>query len=283
MDTETTPPVENAPVETESAVESASAPPPEEESAPTNPSEEREHTIQGLIDALRADAELQEDQTLNNDEVYKGIKYKDTLQNLDDDAKKLLSNMRSDYTRKSQELSDQRKAMEVQMKELQAQKDALMESDYYKTLQSKASEEVDFNPWDESSVESRIEQEVAKRLEEMMRPMQNEYAVRQREAQLTQFKADHPDMMDYKHEIVEVLQQNEGMRLEQAYWLIKGQKLDAKMKHQDQELRQYKSAAREAGLKVGGLSRGRNRGVPDHVRQGSAFEIYKYLANKKKS
>ena len=140
-----------------------------------------------------------------------------------------------------------------------------------------------FNPWDESSVESRIEQEVAKRLEEMMRPMQNEYAVRQREAQLTQFKADHPDMMDYKHEIVEVLQQNEGMRLEQAYWLVKGQKLDAKMKQQDQELQQYKSAAREAGLKVGGLSRGRSRGVPDHVRKGSAFEIYKYLANKKKS
>lgn len=143
MDTETTPPVENAPVEAESAVESAYAPPSEAESAPANPSEEREHTIQGLIDALRADAELQEDKTLNNDEVYKGIKYKDTLQNLDDDAKKLLSNMRSDYTRKSQELADQRKALESQMAELQAQKDALMESDYYKTLQTKANEEVE--------------------------------------------------------------------------------------------------------------------------------------------
>ena len=278
MDTDTNPPVEETP---EPAVVEQPEPDTEPAAEPTDASDEREQTFQKLIQMMKEDEELQQDESLNGDEVYKGIMYKDTLMNLDDDAKKLLSNMRSDYTRKSQELSEQRKALEGQAAELEAQRKAMLESGYLEKLAEKANQEVEVNPWDEKSIEGRIEQEVAKRLEELMRPMQTEYAVQQREMQLRQFKSEHPDLEDYKHEIVDTLKQNEGMRLEQAYWLVKGQKLDAAMKTQARELDQYKNAAREAGLKVGGLGRRRSTGIPDQVKSSSAYEIYKYLANQK--
>lgn len=278
MDTDINPPVEETP---EPAAVEQPEPDTEPAEDPKDASEEREQTFQKLIEMMEQDAELQKDESLNGDEVYKGIKYKDTLMGLDDDAKKLLSNMRSDYTRKSQDLSEQRKQLETQANELEAQRKAMLESGYLEKLAEKASQDVEINPWDEKSIEGRIEQEVAKRLEELMRPMQTEYAVQQREMQLRQFKSEHPDLESYKHEIVDTLKENQGMRLEQAYWLVKGQKLDAEMKTQARELSQYKSAAREAGLKVGGLSRRRSTGIPDNVKTGSAYDIYKFLANQK--
>lgn len=278
MDTDTNPPVEETP---EPAAVEQPEPDTEPAEEPKDASEEREQTFQKLIQMMEQDAELQKDESLNGDEVFKGIKYKETLMGLDDDAKKLLSNMRSDYTRKSQDLSEQRKQLEAQANELEAQRKAMLESGYLEKLAEKANQDVEINPWDEKSIEGRIEQEVAKRLEELMRPMQTEYAVQQREIQLRQFKAEHPDLENYKHEIVDTLKENEGMRLEQAYWLVKGQKLDAEMKTQARELSQYKSAAREAGLKVGGLSRRRSTGIPDNVKTGSAYDIYKFLANQK--
>lgn len=207
---------------------------------------------------------------------FKGVDYNRTINELPEDAKKILANLRSDYTRKTQEIARQQK-------ELEAQRQALLESDAYKNIQQKAQEApVDADPWDPNAFNTRIEQEVAKRLAEVLKPMQEEYTTQQRRAKLEKFKSENPDLETYKSEIVEVLKTNDNLSLEQAYYLVKGKTQTEKLRQAEQELSAYKTAARDYGLKVsvGSVNSGPLK-PPASVKR-DAYSIYRWLqANQK--
>lgn len=207
---------------------------------------------------------------------FKGVDYNKTINELPDDAKKILANLRSDYTRKTQEIARQQK-------EIEAQRQALLQSDAYKNIQQKAQEApVDADPWDPAAFNQRIEQEVAKRLADVLQPMQQEWEVQQRRAKLDKFKSENPDMESYKTEIVEVLKTNDNLSLEQAYYLVKGKSQTDKLRQAEQELNAYKTAARDYGLKVsvGSVNSGPLK-PPASVKR-DAYSIYRWLqANEK--
>jgi hypothetical protein len=260
------------------AVETANNTPTE----PKNRSEEREATIQGLVDAIKSERGLQEQEHLNSEDNHK-VDYSSMVDALGEDGQKFVSNLRRSYTQKTQELSEQRKLLQAQASELEAQRNALLQSEFAKGIKEKAeSPDVEIDLLQEESVAKRIEQEVARRLNEMIQPMQQEYTLQQRKMALHQFKNDHPDLEDYKMDVAKELKADQNLSLEKAYWLVKGRSLSSKMETQKDELSKYREAARAAGLKVGGLSRGRKAGVPQNVRSGGAWEIYKFLQNKKK-
>lgn len=207
---------------------------------------------------------------------FKGVDYNKTINELPDDAKKILANLRSDYTRKTQELS-------AKQKELETQRQALLESEAYKAIQAKATEApVDADPWDPQAFNQRIEQEVAKRLADVLKPMQNEWESQQRRAKLDKFKSENPDLESYKTEIVEVLKTNDNLSLEQAYYLVKGKTQTEKLRHAEQELQAYKTAAKDYGLKVsvGSVNSGPLK-PPTSVKR-DAYSVYRWLqANQK--
>jgi vacuolar-type H+-ATPase subunit I/STV1 len=204
-------------------------------------------------------------------------------QDLSPEAKKLFHNLRSSFTKKTQSLSDQKKALENAKAALHAREKALFESDFYKSVSEKAAtENKDFDPYDTKSFESRIEQEVAKRMTEMMEPMRQAHVLQQQKHKLEQFKAQHPDLETFKGEIVDVLKEHKHMNLEQAYWQVKGRKLAEDMKTQEADLANYKKVAREAGLKVGGASRGSVGGVPKHIMEkDDPVAIYNWIRENK--
>lgn len=207
---------------------------------------------------------------------FKGVDYNKTINELPEDAKKILANLRSDYTRKTQEIARQQK-------ELESQRQALLESEAYKNIQAKAAEApVDADPWDPTAFNQRIEQEVAKRLAEVLKPMQEEYTTQQRRAKLEKFKSDNPDLENYKTEIVETLKSNDNLTLEQAYYMVKGRSQTETLRRAEQELSAYKSAAKDYGLKVsvGSVNSGPLK-PPASVKR-DAYSIYKWLqANQK--
>ena len=262
-----TPAVEVAPA-TESAPEQEAAPAKEEEAAPS-------------IDEFAA--EKLEDEIFKSEEDYKGVDYKAVMQDLSPEAKKLFHNLRSSFTKKTQSLSDQKKALENAKAALHAREKALFESDFYKSVSEKAAtENKDFDPYDTKSFESRIEQEVARRMTEMMEPMRQAHVLQQQKHKLEQFKAQHPDLETFKGEIVDVLKEHKHMNLEQAYWQVKGRKLAEDMKTQEADLANYKKVAREAGLKVGGASRGSVGGVPKHIMEkDDPVAIYNWIRENK--
>lgn len=222
-----------------------------------------------------ATAEL-DNQTFQTQETYKGLNYNEITSELPEDAQKLLANFRSDYTRKTQELSRQRKALEEERK-------ALLESDFAKNIAEKAQAEVTVDPFDEATIEARIEQEVAKRMNEMLNPLKEQYELQQNQYQLEKFKAENPDLGEYRQDIAKLLLQNENLNLQQAYFIVKGKAQNAKTRQLEQELSSYKSQAKEYGLMIGGTSRSAKQSVPDNIKQQGGYAIYQWLQANKKS
>jgi len=264
---------------TEAAPETSAAPdtaaPTGTEAAPATP--DKEYNIEGLLSA-----EIQ-DPIISSEESFKGIDYQNVLNELPDDAKKLISNLRSSYTRKTQDLAEQRKIMQQHVEEISSQREALLQSDFYKTVQEEASKEPGaLDPYDPKSFETRIQQEVAKRMQDMLKPMKQAHELQQQRHALDSFKRQHPDMDEMKTDIAKILMTNEHMDLEQAYWVVKGKRLEDQHTDREAELGRYKSAARSAGLKVGGATRGKSNGVPQYVLdKDDPVAVYKWLeANK---
>lgn len=278
----------SAPVEQASApVEVAEAPQPNTESLPepSNRQGRRDAIYERLEDFIQSSQEseqLKQDEILNGEGGHTGIDYNRVIADLPEDAKKILANLRSDYTRKTQEISAQRKALEGERNAWEAQRKAMVENrQFHEQVERAANQEVEFNPYDESTYKAHIEQEVAKRMKEMMRPIQEEHVLQTRRGQLAQFKEAHPDLTEFKVPIYKALQANAHMSLEQAYWMVKGQHMAAESDRSQAELTRYRKAAQEAGLKIGGTSRAKAGGVPKHVKEQGSWAIAQFFMNNK--
>ena len=201
---------------------------------------------------------------------HKGINYNKVISDLPDDARALLSNIRADYTRKTQELAEQRRQLEHLQNSLLKGAEQLPE----------VGEKVELDPYDTQSFEQRIQQEVAQRLQEMMQPMREEQHRLTKRAQLDKFKAENPDLMDYKTEIAQMLKSNENISLEDAYHIVKGRALNDQNKKLKAELDSRTSRMREVGLKLSQGTSVRDIGkVPKHLKKG--HEIYAWLKAQK--
>lgn len=208
-----------------------------------------------------------------NEGGHKGIDYNSVINSLPDDAKNLLSNLRADYTRKTQELAQQRKTLEEQYATLTA-------SDFDRNIQDLASREtVELDPYDADSFNQRIEQEVARRLNEMMEPIRQQQLVVQKKAELQQFKEAHPDMMDYKQEIVSLLRDKQDLSLQDAYFMAKGQKTTQRLSELEAEVLDRRSRMAEVGLKLGTPSRGGPNKPPKGLK---GYEVYQWLKQNRK-
>jgi len=205
---------------------------------------------------------------------HKGIDYNRVVKELPEDAQKLLSNLRADYTRKTQELSKERKQLESVRK-------SMAENDAFNTKISEAAnaDTVELDPYDTSSFEKRIEQEVARRLQDMMQPVQEEQFQMRKRAELTQFKTEHPDLMDYKEPIAALLKTNESISLEDAYFIVKGKSSVAENSKLKQELSARQDRMRAVGLKLSNGSVRDVQKIPAHLKKG--HEIYSWLKNNK--
>ena len=120
-------------------------------------------------------------------------------------------------------------------------------------------------------------------MQDMLKPLKNAHEQQQRQHKLAIFKKEHPDLMSMKKEVANTLKQNEHLTLEQAYWQVKGREMSKKASEQASELKQYKTAAKAAGLKVGGASRGKANGIPQYVLdQDDPVAIYNWIKSNKK-
>ena len=207
---------------------------------------------------------------------HKGINWNDTLSGLPEDAQKLIGNLRTDYTRKTQALAEQRKALEAERK-------ALLNSDFAKGLEETVNRDIgEFDPFSNESVQAKIEQEVARRMQQMIQPLKTEYELQQRQFALQNFKDEHPDLTTYKTEIAEMLLQDKSLSLERAYYIVKGKAKTEESRRANEELASYKAAAREYGLKVGGGRKPTlSQRVPESVKKKGAYEVYKWVSAQK--
>ena len=202
----------------------------------------------------------------------KGIDFRQVIDKLPDDAKTLIGNLRADYTRKTQELANQRKQLESEMK-------ALTESEFFSKVKERAeAPDVELDPYNTDSFNQRIEQEVARRLQEMYEPVRQQQELQMRQLKLQEFKTANPDLETYKNEVAQELKKNPNISLQDAYYIVKGRDSASKLRELEKENLERKALMRENGLKIAaGKSYSPNR--PPKGLKG--FELYQWFERQK--
>lgn len=207
---------------------------------------------------------------------HKGIDYNRVLKELPEDAQKLLANMRSSFTKKTQELADERRKLSDQM-------EALSKSGFSQKLNEVADRQTELDPYDPKSFENRIQEEVARRMREMVQPLEDQYKLDQIKLKYERFKSENPDLMEpaIKGAVKTLLDSNPALDLPTAYKLVKADKVLKEREAEQAELAGLRDAARQYGLKT---SNGRNTGGGMKPPPGlKAHEIYSWFSKQKQA
>lgn len=172
----------------------------------------------------------------------RNLSWDDAITQVPPDIAKLMRNMRADYTRKTQELAEQRR-------DFKREREALMKG--AEALQDR--EVPEYDPFNEDTITARIEAEVNRRLREVLEPMQAEYQTMAAEDSYNSFLEAHPDFKEdtaLRSEVQHLLEGNEALDLETAYWAAKGKQ--AKMVRESEAMkRKAERAARKKAAMQG--------------------------------
>jgi len=206
---------------------------------------------------------------------HKGIDYNRVLQELPEDAQKLLANMRSSFTKKTQELAEQRKALQSQM-------EALSKSGFTEKLNEVADRQTELDPYDPKSFENKIQEEVARRMREMVQPLEEQYQLDQMRMKYERFKSENPDLLqpEIKTGVKKLLDENPALDLPTAYKLVKADVIIRQQADQTSELSALRESARQYGLKT---SNGRNTGTLKPPPGLKSHELYQWFSKQKQA
>ena len=191
----------------------------ESTSVETNDVDYGEMSLDDLLDA-----DFSDDPIMGQE--HKGLPhYTEVLKHVPENARKLVANLRADATRKTQYLADARRQLETERAQLQAERDALYNGDFARKVNETASQdESQLDLYDEAGLQKRIEIETARRLKDMLQPIQEQMQAQQRQQAMESFRAAHPDMGEpaIKMAIAKELMARDGLKLEDAYHIVKG-------------------------------------------------------------
>lgn len=206
---------------------------------------------------------------------HKGIDYNRVLNSLPEDAQKLLANMRSSFTKKTQELAEERRSLNAQL-------EALSKSGFSEKLNEVAERNTELDPYDTKSFEAKIQEEVARRMREMVQPLEDQYKLDQIKLKYDRFKAENPDLLqpEIKNSVAKLLNENAALDLPTAYKLVKADIILKERESQSSELASLRDAAKQFGLKT---STGRNTSTMKPPSGMKAHEIYQWYERAKQS
>ena len=288
MENKTAPPATDNPTTPEAAPVEAPAPESTEplqtmsEKSATHHGDEYDQKLERLIQ--RAEQEKQQaaetpEQTEERHQksLLEGESWDSVFDSQTPEAQRAMQSLRADYTRKTQEVANMRK-------ELEAQKQSLLESDIMKDLKATADGEVDFDPFNPDSFKAYVEKEVAARLAAVLEPMKAEQEKHQAAQKVSSFMQQHPELntnSELKTEVKELLLSNDSLDLESAYWIAKGKRSQAEQMISAEEKKRRSDAAKRSAALISSGAR-RNAGtVAPNMKEMKAWEIYQHLKGSK--
>ena len=254
-------------VENNEVVETTETPEAVEASAP----DVEDLTIDDLL-SLGEDV----DPLFTDDANHKGMKpLHEWVGHLPEDVRKHIGNLRSSYTRKTQELANIRKELEAERIALQQQRESTLNNPAYQRAVEIANNQEEFDLYDPEGMKREIERQAALQLKQMLEPAREELMVKQRQMELQNFKSQHPELMndEYRMPIAKMLTERPELKLEDAYFIVKA-KVDAeKSSALKAELEAEKAARRSALMKTASGKATTPKGTPKFR---NAWEAYQY-------
>lgn len=190
------------------------------------------------------------------------------------EAQRAMAEMRKAFTRKTQELAAERRRIEAQNR-------ALMDSGIVDQLAAEAGKVPDdFDPFNPEHLQQVIESKVAARLKQVLEPLHKQHQQHESRARYENFKAEHPDLVNdsaIKQGVYAALQKDPTLKLEAAYWMVKGKALAAKQR-EDADRAEVRRRAHQRAAQV--TSRGSRPGkqvLTAEMTDGNAWDIYNRL------
>lgn len=200
-------------------------------------------------------------------ESYKGLDARTIIESLPEDGKKLVQNLRSDYTRKTTELAKQKKSLE--------EREATILTTNVQALRERMNIPDDIDIYSPDGLQKYVQAKVASALHEQQAPLIERFNEEKRRDELLKFKSEHPDMDSLKAEIIETMG-SDGLDIKAAYWVAKGKAAEKDSASAAVAQREAKKEQRQAGMKVG-------VGAPVNVKSNApktAREAYDIMKSK---
>jgi hypothetical protein len=246
---------------------------------PVEPQDTTEDVSDDFLESFNLEALLNAD--FSGDEImsttHKGLpEYNEILKHLPENGRKLISNLRSMTTKKTQEVADIKRDLEQKLVALEHERKALYSGQFAKNVDTLAAEpETPHDLFSDTGMEGKIKQEAAKLFQQMLKPMQEEMYVNTRTAALETFKRDNPDLMDpeIKIEVARLLRDRSELKLEDAYFITKAKLDRSKLQELETENRLQRDKNKQAWEKT---SNGSNVGKTSSPQFRDAWESYQY-------
>ncbi len=226
-------------------------------------SNERELTLDDILAEHFGGEEFKADK-------HKGMQHASkVIESLPEDGKKLIQNLRSDYSKKTTELAKQKRDLELREQAILSQN--------LDSLKSKMNIPDDLDIYSQDGLQKYVEAKVAKALHEQQTPLKERYEEDRRKDDLLAFKAQHPDMDELKNDIIQTMAKGEAADIKAAYWICKGKKAETDHTEALRIQRMAKAEQRAAAMKVGV---GSNVSVKSQ-KPTSARDAYEAIKNKR--
>ena len=196
-----------------------------------------------------------------------------------EEVQRAMAEVRKAFTKKTQELAAERRKIEAQNK-------ALVDSGLMTSLSEQAGKAPeDFDPFNAEHIQQLIESKVAQRLKQVLEPLHKQSQQHEAHAKYQNFKAEHPDLVEdsnVKQGVYDALKKDPNLKLEAAYWMVKGKLLSAERQLNEDRAAVRKRAQRKAAMITDrGQRPGRAVLSPD-IKEKSAYEIYQTLKAQQK-
>ena len=237
------------------------------------------------IERLLSNAESKEKgEKVETETLRSGESWDKIYESQTPEAQRALQSLRKDYTKKTQALAEQKREMQAEREKLLTLQQNLTSSDGFKAIKEMAETEVgEFDPYDPESFSRYVEQLVATRIKDVLKPMHEEQVRNETRIKMDKFKQENPDIVNdenVRNEVKTLLLNNKEMRLENAYWIVKGRQARQHENLIKQKGVKQRRAAKAAGLRLG---KGKRTGMtePPNATELRATEIYDYLLAQK--
>lgn len=235
--------------------------------------EEQSFTLDDLLGLTDEDFEEFEE-----DANHKGMKpLNEWMGHIPEDVRKHIANFRSDYTRKMQQIAQQRNELEGLRQELLSTKESTLNNPLLESF-ADIDPDAQHDIYSEDGMKAEIKRQAAEMLKEMMKPAQEKIQQERRQMELNNFKAEHPELTqdEYRMPIAKMLMERPELRLEDAYFIVKAKVDNQRLTEEREEMSRRKTTRKEAFAKT---STGRNSAPTMPPKTRDAWELYQWHKN----
>jgi len=146
----------------------------------------------------------------------------------------------------------------------------MSDSEFSQQVRALADKPLEHDAWSDEGLQERINKQAAAMMQQMLTPLQQDLDVQRRQVALDTFKAQHPDLVsdEIRMPVAQLLMQRPELKLEDAYFIVRGQLQKAGADTQ-------RAAQRETLKKTSTGTAVRNAAPPKFKDAWSAYQYHK--------